>query len=250
LLLRCRNQKYRGVSNSYTIHSSLFTVRYSLFTEKGETMFCPRCGSQNEVGAVNCSRCGSALPQPQSATPPEPPAAGNVSSGDLPGSSEGGYGSGSVGEGPNYPGPPGQPPYGGQPGYGGGQQQPGYGSPYGGGQQPGYGGQQSYGGGQQPGYSGAPGYGGGPGYGGAPAGGNVPNYLVWSILTTLLCCLPIGVVAIVYSTQVNSKLQVGDYQGALEASNKAKLWCMISAGLGLGVTVLWFIFAIIGAAAR
>lgn len=225
-------------------------------------MFCPRCGSQNDVGAANCSRCGSALPQPQTATPPEPPAApqvsGNIPSGDLPPSSEGNYG-GSAGEVSNYPGPPGQSPYGGgQPGYGAGGQQ-GYGSPqgYGGGQQgygggqPGYGGgQQGYGGGQQGYGGGQPSYGGGPGYGGAPAGGNVPNYLVWSILTTLLCCLPIGVVAIVYSTQVNSKLQVGDYQGALEASNKAKMWCMISAGLGVAVTVLWFIFAIIGAAAR
>jgi hypothetical protein len=218
-------------------------------------MFCPRCGSQNEVGAANCSRCGSALPQPQTATPPEPPAApqvsGNIPSGDLPPSSEGNFGGGSAGDLSNYPGPPGQSPYGGgQQGYGGGQ--PGYG-----GGQPGYGGGQPGYGGGQPGYGaggqqayGAPGYGGGPGYGGAPAGGNVPNYLVWSILTTLLCCLPIGVVAIVYSTQVNSKLQIGDYQGAVEASGKAKMWCMISAGLGVAVSVLWIIFAIIGAAAR
>ncbi len=218
-------------------------------------MFCPRCGTQNEVGAANCIRCGSALPQPQSATPSEPsaapPTSGNIPSGDLPASSQDTFssGSGSISEAPNYPGPPGQSPYGGAPqGYGGGQ--PGYGgsSPQGYGNAPYGSGQQGYGGGQSP-YGGTPSYGGGPGYGGQPVG-EVPNYLVWSILTTLLCCLPIGVVAIVFSTQVNSKLQVGDYAGAVEASGKAKLWCMISAGLGVAVTVIWILLAIIGAAAN
>jgi hypothetical protein len=211
-------------------------------------MFCPRCGTQNEVGAANCLRCGSALPQPQSAKPPEPsaapPTSGNISSGDLPDSSEGTFisGSSSVSDAPNYPGPPGQSPYGGAPqDYGSGQGgAPGYGAgapqgPYSGGS-PGYGsGQQGYGG--SSGYGGAPSYGGGPGYGGAapPPGGNVPNYLVWSIISTvaglIFCCLiglPMGIVAIVFSTQVNNKLQAGDYAGALEASNKAKLWCIIS----------------------
>ena len=35
----------------------------------------------------------------------------------------------------------------------------------------------------------------------------VPNYLVQSILVTLFCCLPFGIVAIVYAAQVNGKLQ-------------------------------------------
>ena len=38
----------------------------------------------------------------------------------------------------------------------------------------------------------------------------VPNYLVQAILTTLFCCLPLGIVSIVFATQVNSKLSVGD----------------------------------------
>lgn len=32
----------------------------------------------------------------------------------------------------------------------------------------------------------------------------IPNYLVQSILVTLLCCVPLGVPAIVYSSMVNS----------------------------------------------
>jgi hypothetical protein len=74
----------------------------------------------------------------------------------------------------------------------------------------------------------------------------VPNYLVQAILTTLFCCLPFGIVAIVYAAQVNSKLAGGDYAGALEASGKAKTWCWVSFGLGLAGTILYFIFVMLG----
>ena len=69
----------------------------------------------------------------------------------------------------------------------------------------------------------------------SPAGtaGNVPNYLVQAILCTLCCCLPFGIVAIVYAAQVNGKLQSGDFQGATEASRKAKMWCWIAFGVGI-----------------
>src|SRR5271154_3257852 len=63
---------------------------------------------------------------------------------------------------------------------------------------------------------------------------NVPNYLVFAILVTVLCCLPAGIPAIVYAAQVNGKLQAGDIAGAQQASNNAKMWCWISAGVGLG----------------
>jgi hypothetical protein len=62
---------------------------------------------------------------------------------------------------------------------------------------------------------------------------SVPNYLVQAILCTLCCCLPLGIVAIVYAAQVNGKLQAGDFAGAQAASKNAKLWCWIAFGLGL-----------------
>jgi hypothetical protein len=134
-------------------------------------------------------------------------------------------------------------------------QQPGYqqpAAPQGGFQQPQPGYQQP--GFQQPGYGQQPAYGqpGQPlGYGGyaqpgPPAPGSVPNYLVPAILVTILCCWPLGIPAIVFAAQVNGKLNQGDYAGALAASQKAKMFCWISFGLGLVVIAVWIFASIAG----
>ena len=59
------------------------------------------------------------------------------------------------------------------------------------------------------------------------------NYLVQAILVTLCCCMPLGIVAIVYAAQVSSRLAVGDLAGAQDSANKAKFWCWLGFGLGL-----------------
>ncbi|HVE70213.1 MAG TPA: CD225/dispanin family protein [Thermoanaerobaculia bacterium] len=82
---------------------------------------------------------------------------------------------------------------------------------------------------------------GGGEYGGGPAApGTVPNYLVQSIIVTLCCCLPLGVVAIIFSAQVNSKLAAGDIAGARDASQKAKMFAWIGFGLGIVAMIIWF----------
>lgn len=67
---------------------------------------------------------------------------------------------------------------------------------------------------------------------------HVPSYLVPAIISTLCCCLPFGVVAIVYAAQVNTKLQAGDVPGALEASQKAKTWFWLAVAFGLISTLV------------
>jgi uncharacterized membrane protein YvbJ len=74
----------------------------------------------------------------------------------------------------------------------------------------------------------------------------VENYLVFAILATVLCCLPTGIVAIIYAAQVNGKLQIGDLAGAKAASDNAKMWCWISFGLGLAVTVVSVMLMMLG----
>jgi hypothetical protein len=77
----------------------------------------------------------------------------------------------------------------------------------------------------------------------------VPNYLVQAILVTLFCCLPFGIVAIVFAAQVNGKLAAGDHAGAVQTSNQAKMWCWISFGIGLVVVVAYVGFMLLVALA-
>jgi hypothetical protein len=73
----------------------------------------------------------------------------------------------------------------------------------------------------------------------------VPNHLVWAILSTLFCCLPLGIGSIVYASQVDGKRAAGDIAGAREASDKAKFWAMLSAGLAVIPILLYLIFLIV-----
>lgn len=75
------------------------------------------------------------------------------------------------------------------------------------------------------------------------------NYLVWSILATLLCCLPLGIVAIVFAAQVDGKYGAGDYEGAAAAANKAKTFSIVSAVVGLVVAAIYIIVMVFAAAA-
>ena len=70
-----------------------------------------------------------------------------------------------------------------------------------------------------------------------------------AILVTICCCLPAGVVSIVFAAQVNGKVERGDIEGARRDSNSAKTWAWISFGLGLAVVVIYFFLALIGVAA-
>lgn len=70
----------------------------------------------------------------------------------------------------------------------------------------------------------------------------LPNYLVQSILVTLCCCLPFGIVAIVFAAQVNRKIAAGDHAGAKTSSDNAKRWCWI--GVISGVVINLLVFAV------
>ena len=72
------------------------------------------------------------------------------------------------------------------------------------------------------------------------------NYLVWAILSTVMCCLPLGIVSLVYSTKVSGLWAQGRYAEAQTAADNAKKWAIISAivaavAAAIGV-VLWFVF--------
>lgn len=71
------------------------------------------------------------------------------------------------------------------------------------------------------------------------------NNLVWGILTTIFCCLPLGIVSIVYAAQVNGKWQSGDVAGAQDSADKAKKFAIWAAVIGLVFTVLYILLVVV-----
>lgn len=72
-----------------------------------------------------------------------------------------------------------------------------------------------------------------------------PNYFVLSIVMTLLCCTPAGIVAIVFSSMVNSRYYSGDVEGAKRASRNAEIWIIVSFCLGVLSTTLYLPFSML-----
>lgn len=69
-----------------------------------------------------------------------------------------------------------------------------------------------------------------------------PTYLVWGIITTLLCCQIFGIISIVYGAQVSSKYNQGDIEGAKKYSERAALWSILA--IVAGLVTMPFIVAI------
>ena len=70
----------------------------------------------------------------------------------------------------------------------------------------------------------------------------VPDHLGFAMLVTVLCFMPAGIIALIYSLQVRRKLAAGNYAGAQAASTKAQICCWI----GVAAAILsWVAYAAI-----
>ena len=203
-------------------------------------MYCPQCGAANDDTASSCSACGFDLgryktqwadgltPSEESSETASPSAGEQAPSYQAPV-----YQAPASQQGPPYQGPYQRPPSQGAYGTPPYQSPPPYqGPPY----------QQQYPRGYQPppyqpGYYGAR----GP-YGSIP---RIPSYLGWAIAVLILCFWPTGIPAVVYASQVDNKVAVGDIQGAMESSRKAKMWCWISFGIAAAFWVIGIAIAVI-----
>ncbi len=65
----------------------------------------------------------------------------------------------------------------------------------------------------------------------APLNGTL--YMVLSVLATLLCCLPFGIIGIVFSSRINFQQRNGDYEGARVSAKMAERFLVLSLVLGL-----------------
>ncbi|MDR2693201.1 MAG: CD225/dispanin family protein [Chitinispirillales bacterium] len=73
----------------------------------------------------------------------------------------------------------------------------------------------------------------------------IENHLIKSIIATVCCCIPFGVVGIVYATRVDTFLNQGNRAAAEDASMKAGLWSNLAIGIGLVVNLLVTILSVV-----
>jgi hypothetical protein len=75
------------------------------------------------------------------------------------------------------------------------------------------------------------------------------NYLVESILVTILCCLPLGIMGIINATKVESLYAAGDHESAQRAADEAKKYCKYAVIASAVVIVIYVILMLAGVAA-
>jgi interferon-induced transmembrane protein/uncharacterized protein DUF4339 len=78
------------------------------------------------------------------------------------------------------------------------------------------------------------------------AGADIPNYLPWAIAATLFCCMPGGIVSIVFAVKANTAKTTGDLAAARSAANQAKIWLIVSVVGGLLASVFVILASIAG----
>ncbi len=79
----------------------------------------------------------------------------------------------------------------------------------------------------------------------AGAAATVPNNMVMAIIATVVsiigCCLPHGLVSLIFAMQVNKKAAAGDIDGATNSAKQAKMFAWIS----IIVAVVFFVIAMV-----
>lgn len=70
------------------------------------------------------------------------------------------------------------------------------------------------------------------------------TWLAESILVTIFCCLPFGIVGIVHAAKVDSAFNAGNYEEADNASREAKKWLMIGFWIGIVAIGLYLLFIV------
>ncbi len=70
------------------------------------------------------------------------------------------------------------------------------------------------------------------------------NHMVWAILSTVLCCMPLGIVAIIKAAKVEQLWYQGFHAEAQKAADDAKKWSIYSA-ICVGIIIAVYIIIMI-----
>lgn len=76
----------------------------------------------------------------------------------------------------------------------------------------------------------------------------ITTYMWQSILVTLFCCMPLGVLAIINAARASSLSSIGKYKAAQRAADDALYYVNFSAIVGAIFTVLYLVAAVIAEA--
>ena len=60
-----------------------------------------------------------------------------------------------------------------------------------------------------------------------------PTNMVWAVLATILCCIPLGIVGIIYANKVSKLYLAGDLEGAKKASDTGAWWIIAAITIGI-----------------
>ena len=72
-------------------------------------------------------------------------------------------------------------------------------------------------------------------------------YLILSIISTLCCCLPVGVVGIVFSAKINSAMLAGNLEEAQNNAKMARIWIIVSFAIGILTWLIYMVLIVTGA---
>lgn len=78
----------------------------------------------------------------------------------------------------------------------------------------------------------------------------IPNNMVMAIIAIVVsvigCCLPHGLVSLMFAMQVGKKEAAGDIEGAKNAAKQAKMWAWISIIVGALSLIVCLVFGVFG----
>ena len=73
----------------------------------------------------------------------------------------------------------------------------------------------------------------------------VKDYTIYSVLSMVLCCVPFGVVSLIYSSKAAMLVKNGKTSEAEEMSQKAKNWAIAAAITGFILTSIYIAWEIL-----
>ena len=71
-------------------------------------------------------------------------------------------------------------------------------------------------------------------------------YLILAIVSTICCCPPFGIVAIVFAAKINSATYAGNHAEARRAARNAKIWIIVAFVVGLFAELCFMALGVAG----